>query len=161
LKSIEGDSDLAIGRQNAFGHRDTVPPLDQGPLLPGNFEMQRKVIRPLMPPDMKYVAEVVRGQHPDFGAVMLNGDVGSDRRAVHDQGHIVGPHVGYLAQLVQPFKHAFRLVMRRACNLVHENAVIGLEYEVGIGAADIDAYARHGSPDRPSAAMPIPSAPRP
>jgi hypothetical protein len=30
---------------------------------------------------------------------------------------------------------------------MEKNAVIRLEHEVGIGPADIDAYARHGSPD--------------
>ena len=40
------------------------------------------------------------------------------------------------------------------------SAVIRLENEVGIGPADIDAYARHGSPDCPPAAVPDPGARR-
>jgi hypothetical protein len=45
-------------------------------------------------------------------------------------------------------------------DLVEKYAVIRLENEVGIGPADIDAYARHGSPDRPRAAVPDPGAQR-
>jgi hypothetical protein len=41
-----------------------------------------------------------------------------------------------------------------------KHAVIRLEHEVGIGPADIDAYARHGSPDRFRAAVPVPGAQR-
>jgi hypothetical protein len=37
--------------------------------------------------------------------------------------------------------------VRGACNFVEKDAVIRLENEVGIGPADIDAYARHGWPD--------------
>ena len=122
--------------------------------------MQREIIRPLMPPDMQDVAEVARGQHADFGAVMLNGDVGGDRRAVHDQRDIVGTHAGNIAQLAQALEHALGLVVRRARDFMNENAVIRLEYEVGVGPADIDAYARHGSPDRPCAAVPVPGAQR-
>src|SRR5262249_22770201 len=45
-------------------------------------------------------------------------------------------------------------------DLVDENAVIRLEHEVSVGPADIDAYARHGSPDLPRAAVPDPRAQR-
>ena len=144
--SSSGISIDAVGRQDALGHRDAVAPLDQRPLLPGNFEMQRKIIRPFVPADMQDVAEVPRGEHADFGAVMLDGDVGCDRGPVHDQRYIVGTNAGNLAKFAQAFEHALGLVVRRAGNLMDENAVIGLEYEVGIGPADIDAYARHESP---------------
>jgi hypothetical protein len=43
---------------------------------------------------------------------------------------------------------------------MEKDAVIRLKDEVGIGPADIDAYARHGSPDRPRAAVPDPGAQR-
>ena len=143
---VERDFDLAVGRQDALGHRDAVAPLDQRPLLPGHLEMQREIIRPLVPADMQDVAEVARREHADFGAVMLDGDVGGDRGAVHDQRHVVGTNAGYLAELAQPLEHALGLVVRRAGDLMDKDAVIGLEHEVGIGPADIDAYARHGSP---------------
>ncbi len=97
----ERDFDPSARRQDALGHRDAVAPFDQRPLLPGNFEMQRKIVRPLVPADMKDVAEVTRREHPDFGAVMLDGDVGRDRRAVHDQRYIVGTNAGDLAQFAQ------------------------------------------------------------
>ena len=157
----ERNFDRAVGRQDALGHGDAVAPFDQRPLLPRNFEMQRKIVRPLVPADMKDVAEVARRQHADFGTVMLDGDVGRDRRAVHDQRYIVGTDAGDLAQFAQALEHAFRLIVRRARDLMDENAVIGLENEVGIGTADIDAYARHGSSDRPRAAVPVPGAQRP
>src|SRR5579872_410869 len=139
----ERNFDRALGRQDTLGHRDTVAPLDQRPLLPGNLEMQREIVRAFVPADVEDVAEVARRQHADFGAVVLYGDVGGNGGPVNDQGNVVGTHLGDLAQLPQPFEHAFGLVMRRAGNLVHKHAVIGLEDEVGIGTADIDAYTRH------------------
>jgi hypothetical protein len=50
--------------------------------------------------------------------------------------------------------------VRGARNLMEKDAVIRLENEVGVGPADIDAYARHGLPDRPRAAVPDPGAQR-
>ena len=146
-RSFERRLDLAVGRHDAFGHRDAVAPLDQRPLLPGDLEMQREIIRPLVPADVQDVAEVSRRQHPDFGAVVLDRDVGGDRRPVHDQRHVIGTNAGNLAQLAQPLEHALGLVMRGAGDLVDEDAVVRLENEVGVGPADIDAYARHGSPE--------------
>ena len=147
---VERNFDRAVGRQDALGHRDAVAPFDQRPLLPRNFEMQREIVRPFVPADMEDVAEVARRQHADFGAVMLYGDVGGDRGAVNDQRNFVGTNAGDVAQLAQPLEHAFGLIVRRAGDLVHEDAMFRLENEVGIGAADVDAYARHGSPDRPA-----------
>jgi hypothetical protein len=43
---------------------------------------------------------------------------------------------------------------------VYENAVFRLENEVGVGASDVDAYARHGSPDGPSRRRAQPGAQR-
>ena len=114
-----------------------------------------------MPADMQNVAKVARRQHADFGAVMLDGDVGGDRGAVHDQRYVVGTDAGNVAQFAQALEHALGLVVRRAGDLMNEDAVIGLEHEVGIGPADIDAYARHESPDRfLVAAVPDPGAQR-
>src|SRR5580658_11096437 len=109
---------------------------------------------------MQNVAEVARRQHADFGAVMLDGDVGGDRGAVHDQLDVVRTDAGNVAQFAQALDYALRLVVRRAGDLVNEYAVIGLEHEVGIGPADIDAYARHESPARSRAAVPDPGAQR-
>ena len=122
--------------------------------------MQRKIVGPLVPADVEDVAEVARREHSDFGAVMLDGDVGRDRGAVHDQRHVVGADLGDFAEFAQPLEHALGLIVRRARDLVHEHAVIGLENEVRISPADIDAYARHGSPGRPRAAVPNPGAQR-
>ena len=140
---IERNFDRSLGRQDALGHRNAVAPLDQRPLLPRNLEMQREIVRSFVPADVQDVAEVARRQHANFGAVVLYGDVGGDCGPVNDQGNVVGTHFGDLAKLPQPLEHAFGLVMRRAGDLVHKHAVIGLKDEVGIGTADIDAYARH------------------
>ena len=142
----ERNFDRPARRQDALGHRDAVSPFDQGPLLPGNFEMQRKIVWPLMPADMEDVAEVSRRQHPNLGAVMLDGDIGRDRRPVHDQRYIVGSNAGNLAKFAQALEYALRLIVRRTGDLMDENAMIGLENEVRIGSADIDANARHESP---------------
>ena len=80
----ERDFDLAVRREDALGHGDAVAPLHQRPRLPRHLEMQREIIRPLMPADMQNVAKVARREHADFRAVMLDGDVGGDRGAVHD-----------------------------------------------------------------------------
>ena len=84
LLLVERDFDRAARRQDALGHRDAVPPSHQRLLLPGHVEVQREIIRPLMAADMKNVAKVARGEHADFGAIVLDRDVGGDGRAVHD-----------------------------------------------------------------------------
>ncbi len=159
LLLVERDFDSAVGRQDALGHGDAVAALDQGPLLPRDFEMQGKIVGPLVPADMENVAEVARREHSDFGAVMLNGDIGGNRGPVDDQRYILGLDAGDVAEFAQALEHAFRLVVRRACDFMDEDAMIGLEHEVGIGPADVDAYARHGSPDLPRA-VPDPDAQR-
>jgi len=117
-------------------------------------------MRSLVPTDMKDVAEVARREHSDFGAVVLDGDIGGYRRPVDNQRYFLGGDAGDLAEFAQPLEHAFRLVVRRARDFMDEDAAIGLEHEVGVGPADVDAYARHGSPDRPRAAVPGPDAQR-
>ena len=79
-------------------------------------------------------------------------DVGGDRRTVHDQRHVIGTDAGDRAQLAQPLSTPLGLVMRGAGDLVDKDAVVRLENEVGVGPADIDAYARHGSPESSRAA---------
>jgi hypothetical protein len=102
-----------------------------------------------MPADMQYVPKIARRQHSDFRAIMLDGDIGRDGRAVYDQRHVSRRNSGYVAKFAQPFEDAFRLVVRRARDLVHENAVSGFEDKIRVGAADINAYPSHGLPDHP------------
>ena len=98
---------------------------------------------------MQNVAKIARCQHSDFGAVVLDRDVGGDGRAVDDQGDVGRRNSGYVAEFAETFEDAFRLVVRRARDFVHENAVIGFEHQIGVSAAYVNAYPRHGLPDHP------------
>ncbi|MNF83514.1 hypothetical protein D3C84_658390 [compost metagenome] len=59
LLLIQGCFDLAVWRQDALIDRDTVASFDQWVRLPGHVEMQGEIIRSLVPPDMKDIAEAL------------------------------------------------------------------------------------------------------
>ena len=70
--------------------------------------------------------------------------VAMDPGAVNDQRDVRRRHASDFAELPEPGKHALGLVLGRALDLVEEYTVIGLQHQVGVGAADVDPYPRHG-----------------
>ena len=61
FRFVHSHGDFAQRRQNAFGDGDAVAPFDQRVRLPRHIEMQGKVMRPLVAPDVQNVAKAARG----------------------------------------------------------------------------------------------------
>ena len=87
---------------------DAVAALDEGLALPGHVEMQREVVGALVPPDVQDVAEAFRRDHPAFGAIVLDRDVGRGRRAVDDGFHLGRGDPGHAADALRYAVTGFR-----------------------------------------------------
>ena len=82
LLLIERDDDLSERRGDALFDGEPVAPPRQRADLPGQFLLQRKIMRFLVTCDVEDVAETLGGDQTDLGALVLKDDVGGNRGAV-------------------------------------------------------------------------------
>ena len=129
--------------QDALAHGNTVAALDERLALPGHVEVEGEIVGPLVPPDMQDVAEAVRRQHPAFGAVVFQRDVGRRGRAVHDAGDLLHGDAADPADPLDALDNLDRLVSKPRGHLVIEHAVGAFEHEVCVRAADVNADPCH------------------
>ena len=105
-------------------------------------------MRPLVARHVQDVAEAARRDHPDLGAGALDHHVGGDSRSVKDGIDRGGRHTGELADPEDALHHAFRLVLRRARHLRHDDLLASavartLQDDVRERSADVDADPDH------------------
>ena len=121
LVLVERGLDAALGGQDALADGHAVAALDQRARLPGHVELDREVVRPLVPRHVQDVAEAPGGEHAHLGAGILDHGVGRDGGAVDDLLDGAGRDAGLGADLEHAPDDPQRLVLRRARHLVHED----------------------------------------
>ena len=113
--SSSGTATVAGRRHDPLGHRQPVAPPHQRLRLPGQVELQREIVRPLVPRHVQDVAEAARRDHADLGAGPLDHHVGGNGRAVEDGIDGAGLDAGQFADLQYALDHALR-TGRAACS---------------------------------------------
>jgi hypothetical protein len=146
------DDGAVAGR--ALGHLDGV--LQRGQRLGlGPDDPAGQPARHEGPGDLQHLAEALRGDQADGGALALQDRVGRHRGAVQHLGDLAQLDPGFRADLADPGQHADGLVGRGGGGLGPPGGAAGLldQQHVGEGAADVDTEpVGHGSllslPDR-------------
>ena len=143
----ERNGDIAVGRHNPLSDDKAVAPPHQRLRLPGHVELQREVVRPLVPRHVQNVAEAAGRDHADFRAGTLDDHVGRNRCSMKNGVNRAGRHARQAADLQNSCDNALGLIPRRARHLGdgYLSLAIGhaLEDNVGKRAADIDADPDH------------------
>ena len=113
--------------------------------LPREILVVREVERLLVPGDVEDVAVALGRQHPHPGAVVLDDDVGRDRRPVKDLVEVGGSDAGLGRDLADALDGALRRVVGRGRQLVDEDGarLVVDGDEIRERAADVDAYTLH------------------
>ena len=150
LRLVERDEHRAVAG-DPLGHRQPVAAAHDRVALPRQILVVREVERLLVPRDVEDVAVALGRDQPDLGAVVLDHDVGRDRRAVEDLVQLrqaTMPRVR--SQLADPCDRSLRGVLGRGRHLVDEDLarlVVHVD-QVGERAADIDSESLHRAPLR-------------
>jgi hypothetical protein len=147
LRLVERDEDGSVAR-DPLGHRQPVAAAHDRVALPREILVVGEVERLLVPRDMEDVAVALGGDQPDLRAVVLDHDVGRDRRAVEDLVQVGRRGAGVCGQLPDSGHRALRGVLRRRRELVDEDLagfVVDVD-QVGERTADIDSQSLHRTP---------------
>ena len=143
----ERNGDIAVGRHNPLSDDKAVAAPHQRLRLPGHVELQREVVRPLVPRHVQNVAEAAGRDHADFRAGALDDHVGRNRCSVKNEVDRARCHARQAADFQDSTDNALGLIPRRARDLRdrHLPLAIGdaLKDNVGESAADIDADPDH------------------
>src|SRR5262249_1507430 len=110
-------------------------------LLPGEVIKPRRAQRA----DFQDVAEALRGDQPDLGALVLEDGVRGDRGAVADFLDLPAGEAGFAQRLIEPVDQRARVVVDARGYFLDVDRAVGAEHDdVGERAADVDADAVGG-----------------
>jgi hypothetical protein len=143
---VERNEHLAVPG-DSLGHRPAIAAADDRIALPGQILIVREVQRLLVTRDVQDVPVALRGQHPDLRPVVLDDDVGRDRRSVEDLVEVGRLDTGLRCDLPDSLNGSLRRIVRCRRQLVDEDRsglVVDLD-QVRERPADVDAYTFHPS----------------
>jgi hypothetical protein len=141
---VERHEHGAVAR-DPLGHGQPVAAADDRVPLPRQILVVREVERLLVPRDVEDVAVALGRDQADLRAVVLDDDVGRDRRSVEDLLQVRRLRARELGQLLDPLHRPLRGVVGRGRQLVHEDLpgiVVDVD-QIGERPADVDSEAPH------------------
>ena len=94
--------------------------------MPRHVELQRKVVRPFVPRHVQDVAKALGGDHPHFGPVAFDDDVGGHCGAVKQRVDLAGLDARYGAQFYHALHYANGLVLGCAGHLVNKDLLAAI-----------------------------------
>src|ERR1700682_287362 len=117
----ERNLDLSGRRAQSLVHHQTIAALDQRLRLPGHIELQREIMRSLVPRHMQDVTKSARGYHAHIGALALDDHICGHSGAVQHKVDVSRRHSGDLAYLHHALDDADRLIRRGRRYFVYED----------------------------------------